>query len=75
MSAYIWAPEIHFIDDKWYIYFATAKTSDKKGVMFDHRIYVLENLSSNPLEGNWVEKGELKLIGNRFLWMLQRLNI
>ena len=60
MSAYIWAPEIHFIDDKWYIYFATAKTSDKKGVMFDHRIYVLENLSSNPLEGNWVEKGQLK---------------
>ncbi|MBU3155440.1 family 43 glycosylhydrolase [Clostridium estertheticum] len=60
MSAYIWAPEIHFIDDKWYIYFAAAKANDPKGDMFDHRIYVLENLSLNPLEGPWLEKGQLK---------------
>jgi GH43 family beta-xylosidase len=60
MSAYIWAPEIHFIDGKWYIYFAAAKVSDIKGDMFDHRIYVLENIASNPLEGKWIEKGQLK---------------
>lgn len=60
MSAYIWAPEIHFIDGKWYIYFAAAKVSDVISEMFDHRIYVLENASANPLEGNWVEKGQLK---------------
>ncbi|MBX4261077.1 family 43 glycosylhydrolase [Clostridium estertheticum] len=60
MSAYIWAPEIHFIDDKWYIYFAAAKANDPKKDMFDHRIYVLENLSPNPLEGHWLEKGQLK---------------
>lgn len=34
MSAYIWAPEIHFIDNKWYIYFAAAKVSDIRGEMF-----------------------------------------
>ena len=47
--------------------FCNSQNSDKKGEMFDHRIYVLENLSSNPLEGNWVEKGQLKKIGNHFL--------
>lgn len=24
LSANIWAPELHFIDDKWYVYFAAA---------------------------------------------------
>jgi GH43 family beta-xylosidase len=56
MSAHIWAPELHFIDGKWYIYFAAARADD----IFDHRMYVLENESANPLEGEWVEKGQVK---------------
>lgn len=28
LSANIWAPELHFIDNKWYVYFA-AKTYDR----------------------------------------------
>ncbi len=51
----IWAPEIHHIDGKWYIYY-TANTScgdDCRGV------YVLENSASDPLEGEWVEKGKV----------------
>lgn len=56
MSKHIWAPEIHYIDDKWYIYFAAARVDGP----FDHRIYVLENASANPLEGTWEEKGQLK---------------
>lgn len=56
MSLHIWAPEIHFIAGKWYIYFAAAQTDNP----FNHRIYVLENDSANPLEGQWVEKGQLK---------------
>lgn len=55
MGAHIWAPEIHFIDGKWYVYFA-AGASDK---IWEIRIYVLENSSANPLEGEWVEKGQL----------------
>jgi GH43 family beta-xylosidase len=57
MSANIWAPEIHFINGKWYIYFAAARKEAK----FDHRVYVLENSSLNPLEGVWVEKGQIKM--------------
>ncbi|MBT2736686.1 family 43 glycosylhydrolase [Bacillus sp. ISL-7] len=56
MSANIWAPEIHFIDGKWYIYFAAARADE----IFDHRMYVIENDSENPLEGTWVEKGQVK---------------
>lgn len=56
MSANIWAPELHYIDGKWYIYFAAAR----KDSIFDHRMYVIENSSANPLEGIWVEKGQIK---------------
>lgn len=56
MSKHIWAPEIHAIDGKWYIYYAAAR----EDAPFDHRIYVLENESSNPLDGEWKEKGQLK---------------
>ena len=60
LSANIWAPEIHYIDGKWYVYFAAARTTETKEALFDHRIFVLENESENPLEGSWVEKGQLK---------------
>ncbi|KRG12126.1 alpha-N-arabinofuranosidase [Virgibacillus soli] len=60
MSANIWAPEIHYIDGKWYIYFAAAHTSETNEGLFDHRMFVLENSSTNPLEGDWVEKGQVK---------------
>ncbi|MFJ5761483.1 family 43 glycosylhydrolase [Neobacillus sp. NPDC093182] len=62
MSANIWAPEIHFIDGKWYIYFAAAR----KDAIFDHRMYVIENDSQNPLEGNWVEKGQVRTAWESF---------
>jgi GH43 family beta-xylosidase len=55
LSMHIWAPEIHFIDGKWYIYFAAARID----APFDHRIYVLENESVNPLEGAWTQRGQL----------------
>jgi GH43 family beta-xylosidase len=55
MSANIWAPEIHFIGGSWYIYFAAARSNAR----FDHRIYILENDSPDPFEGQWVEKGRL----------------
>lgn len=60
MSANIWAPEIHYMDEKWYIYFAAARTAETKEGLFDHRMFVLENESKNPLEGTWVEKGQIR---------------
>ena len=55
MGAHIWAPELHQIDGKWYIYFAAGSAEDIWAI----RIYVLENESANPLEGTWVERGQL----------------
>ncbi|WP_026674030.1 glycoside hydrolase family 43 protein [Alkalihalobacterium bogoriense] len=60
LSANIWAPEIHYIEGKWYIYFAAARTTETNDGLFDHRMFVLENESENPLEGNWIEKGQIK---------------
>ena len=56
MSKNIWAPEIYNIDGKWYIYFSAAR----EGSDFDHRMYVLENSSANPLEGEWEMKGQIR---------------
>ncbi|WP_051933255.1 family 43 glycosylhydrolase [Massilia sp. BSC265] len=56
MSRHIWAPELHHIDGKWYLYF----TAGREDAPFDIRLYVLENASSNPLEGQWIERGQLK---------------
>lgn len=50
----LWAPELHFIDGKWYVYFAADNGTDA-----NHRMYVIENSSANPLEKTWVFKGEL----------------
>lgn len=61
MSHLIWAPELHFIDGRWVIYFAAAHTQafDTLG-MFQHRMFVLECADSDPLQGQWVERGQLK---------------
>ncbi|MBT2288749.1 family 43 glycosylhydrolase [Paenibacillus albidus] len=66
LSANIWAPEIHYIHSKWYIYFAAARTTETNEGLFDHRMYVLENESANPLEGTWIEKGQVKTAWESF---------
>lgn len=45
---------MHYIDDKWYVYFATESAER------DHRMYVLENASPDPFEGTWELKGQVK---------------
>jgi len=55
MGAHIWAPEIHHLDGKWYVYFAAGEAER----IWNIRIYVLENSSPNPLEGEWIERGQL----------------
>ena len=57
MGAHIWAPEIHYIAGKWYVYFTAGRSENK----WDIRLYVLENPSVNPLEGEWTEKGQIKV--------------
>lgn len=55
MSGYVWAPEIHFIGGKWYVYFSAGSDD----APFAQRLYVLENGSDNPLTGSWEEKGRI----------------
>ncbi len=56
-SQSIWAPELHFLDGKWYIYYTATDQADPG----DHSryVFVLENGSSDPLEGSWVDKGHV----------------
>lgn len=54
-SGEVWAPEMHFLDNKWYIYFAADNGQD-----INHRMFVLENTSPDPLQGTWEFKGELQ---------------
>ncbi len=61
MSQLIWAPELHEIDGKWYIYFAATHTHDLDALgMFQHRMFVLECDDGDPLTGRWREKGRVK---------------
>ncbi|GAA4702949.1 hypothetical protein Prum_025110 [Phytohabitans rumicis] len=62
MGAHIWAPEIHYIDGRWYIYFAAGRTDDVWAI----RPYVLETTSANPLTGTWTERGRIALPLNTF---------
>jgi GH43 family beta-xylosidase len=62
MGAHIWAPEIHFIDGKWYVYFAAGSTSDVWAI----RMYVLEGTGANPLTATWAEKGQIKTTWESF---------
>lgn len=53
-SSHLWGPELHRIDNKWYIYFAADD-----GNTDNHQIYVIENSSDNPMEGEFAMKGRV----------------
>jgi GH43 family beta-xylosidase len=55
-SKQIWAPEIHFLNGKWYFYY-----SADDGLNENHRMWVLENAAADPFTGTWVDKGQMKL--------------
>jgi GH43 family beta-xylosidase len=60
-SKELWAPEIHFVDSSWYIYFAADS-----GNNIDHRLWVLENRSADPFTGEWTMKGKLTTPGDKW---------
>jgi GH43 family beta-xylosidase len=49
----IWAPEIHYLQGKWYIYFAADDGND-----VNHRMYVLESDAASPIS-TYTFKGKL----------------
>lgn len=55
-SKAIWAPELHSLDNKWYIYYtATDKANDGDANRY---VFVLENASADPLEDTWMDRGK-----------------
>lgn len=60
MSQHIWAPELHYLDGKWYIYFAAGERED----IWKIRPYVLECIGEDPLAGPWIEKGKMQAADN-----------
>lgn len=53
-KCHLWAPEIHNIDGKWYIYYAADD-----GNTDNHQMYVLENVNKDPFDGEFVMKGRI----------------
>ena len=51
-SEQIWAPELHQLDHKWYLYFAADDGENRH-----HHIFVLENAADDPFTGEWTLKG------------------
>tara|TARA_R110000744_G_scaffold374490_1_gene487322 strand:- start:26222 stop:27352 length:1131 start_codon:yes stop_codon:yes gene_type:complete len=58
-SKNIWAPEIHYINNSWYVYVA-ADDGDNR----NHRMFVLENTDKNPFVGTFNLKSKLKTDAN-----------
>ncbi len=56
MGAHIWAPELHYLENKWYIYFAAGNAESPWHI----RPYILECADEDPLTGTWVEKGMIQ---------------
>lgn len=56
MSEHIWAPELHYVMGKWYIYYAGGEKDD----VWKIRPYVLECQGQDPIKDAWVEKGKMQ---------------
>ena len=58
----VWAPELHRIGDKWYIYYA-ATTCDRDNA--NHRMFVLESEGDDPL-GPYTDRGQITDANDRW---------
>ena len=50
----IWAPELYFLDGKWYVYFSADAMC-----CGGHRVWVLENAAADPTTGTWTLVGKI----------------
>jgi GH43 family beta-xylosidase len=56
----VWAPELHYLDGKWYIYVAADDGNNAT-----HRMYVLEGTSQDPT-GGYTFKGKINAANDRW---------
>lgn len=59
-SIHIWAPEIHYLNEKWYIYYAAGDIDD----IWEIRPYILECQGDNPIKDEWKELGMMQASDN-----------
>ncbi len=53
----IWAPELHYLDGKWYIYYTAGPSN--QSCCGGQRSWVLENASADPTTSTWTDKGNI----------------
>ncbi|KYP15257.1 glycoside hydrolase family 43 protein [Flavihumibacter sp. CACIAM 22H1] len=66
-SAYtsnVWAPELHYLDNKWYLYITAGSGPDET-----QRTWVLENPATDPTTGQWTMKGRI-FAGDTDFWAI-----
>lgn len=56
MGAHIWAPELHYLDGAWYLYFAAGDVED----VWRIRPYVLKCEGQDPMKDAFVELGQMQ---------------
>ncbi|MDO7873303.1 glycoside hydrolase family 43 protein [Hymenobacter sp. ASUV-10] len=55
-SGNLWAPELFFLDGKWYLYYSAGPAGTDLG---RQRTWVLENASADPTQGTWIDRGRI----------------
>lgn len=56
MSRHIWAPELHLINNRWYIFFAAGEKEN----IWNIRPFVLRCKGSDPINDQWEEMGKMQ---------------
>ncbi len=55
-SLHVWAPELHYLQGHWYIYYAASEVGNK----WKLRPYVLQCTGQDPMEDDWTELGMIQ---------------
>ena len=54
-GTHFWSPELHRLNDRWYLYFEADD-----GNTDNHQLYVMECQTDDPMTGEFVMKGTLQ---------------
>lgn len=55
-TSHVWAPELHFVDGKWYVYYAAGRPSSESGSYKMQRTGVLRSKTTDPM-GEYEDMG------------------
>jgi GH43 family beta-xylosidase len=62
-QTHVWAPEIRFVDGRWYIYYAAGRPGPRDAPFIFQRAGVLRATGSDP-QGAWEDMGQLDTGGD-----------